>query len=124
MDDLPSLTAQADIGVILTQNTCLNHYYSLPNKLFEYIQAGLPVLGSNLPEIAKIIEKNKVGVIVNPQDPQDIAKGIKYLLDSFVYSEAKDNTLQAAEKYNWENESVRLIELYQNLQNTTTDAKR
>ena len=115
MEELPSLTMQANIGVILTQNTCQNHYYSLPNKLFEYLQAGLPVIGSNLPEIAHIIEENKVGVIVNPQNPQDIATGIKQLLDNKVYSKAKQNTVRAAEIYNWENESGKLIKLYQDI---------
>lgn len=112
MEELPSLTARASIGVILTQNTCQNHYFSLPNKLFEYLQAGLPVVGSDLPEIAHIIDENSVGVKVNPQDPLDIARGIKQLLDPITYSTAKQNSLQAAEKYHWENESRKLITAY------------
>ena len=115
MEELPSLTKQANIGVILTQNTCRNHFYSLPNKLFEYLHAGLPVVGSNLPEIVHIIEENKVGVIVNPQNPQDIATGIKQLLDNNVYNEAKQNTVKVAEIYNWEKESVKLIKLYHDI---------
>jgi glycosyltransferase involved in cell wall biosynthesis len=115
MEDLPAITSQAHIGMVLTQNTCLNHYYSLPNKLFEYLQAGLPVIGSNLPEISRIIDENQAGILVDPDDPQDIARGIKQLLDPQVYMTYKINALLVASNYNWENESAKLIKLYQHL---------
>ena len=116
MAHLPEMTASASIGVVLTQNTCLNHYYSLPNKLFEYVQAGLPVVGSNLPEIAKIIQEYQIGVVVDPDDPRNIASGIQQLIEKRGDSIARKNTVRVANIYNWENESRKLIILYRKLE--------
>ncbi len=116
LNDLLNYTSAADIGVVLTQNTCLNHYYSLPNKLFEYMQAGIPIVGSDLQEIARIIQEYKVGATVNPDDPKDIANALRYLLDNpKQYAQIKINTISAATIFNWENESIKLLQIYQKL---------
>lgn len=114
--DLPSYTAAADVGIILTQNTCLNHYYSLPNKLFEYLHAGLPVVCSDLPEISRVVREYQVGELANPDDPVSIARSIRTLLaDPARYTQAKANTRKAAEAFNWQNESKKLLEIYAKL---------
>jgi len=114
LEELPMVTASANMGVILTQNTCLNHYYSLPNKLFEYMQAGIPVIGSNLPEIAHIIENHGIGRIVDVENPQAIAAGIQHLVNNpHDCQKMKLSTTQSAKIYNWYNEGAKLLALYE-----------
>ncbi len=79
---LPEVTVSADAGLILFENTCLNHYYSLPNKLYEYMMAGLPVIASDFPEMARIINKHDCGILVDSSSPQAIAKGLRKLISS------------------------------------------
>jgi glycosyltransferase involved in cell wall biosynthesis len=78
-EELPNLTAGADMGLILFRNTCLNHFYSLPNKLYEYMMAGIPVIASDLPEIARIVNSCGCGLLVDPENPESIAGGIRDL---------------------------------------------
>jgi len=120
VDQVPLLetayyTASADIGVIPYLNVCLNHYYCLPNKFFEYMHAGLPVAVSNFPEMSKIVEKNKIGVTFDPENPKDIADKINSIFsDKKKYEDMKTNALKAAkEKYNWEIESKKLLSVYE-----------
>lgn len=116
LSELPAITASADVGGILTQNTCRNNYYSLPNKLFEYMQVGLPVIGCDLPEIARVIHEFEVGQVVESGDPHAIAQGINDLLrDPQRYARARANTARAAARYNWQVESQTLVNLYDEL---------
>ncbi|NND72209.1 MAG: glycosyltransferase [Rhodothermales bacterium] len=73
-DQVVSATSTANIGVTLLENTCLNHALALPNKLFEYCAAGIPVLGSNLPEISRMIQTHEIGATVDPENIEDIGK--------------------------------------------------
>jgi len=115
--DLPSYTSSADIGVLLTEDTCLSYHLSLPNKLFEYIHAGLPVVASNLPEIARVVSTHQIGEVVNPDDPKDIANAISRLLhDPTRYSQCRSNAIQAVKKFTWEQESKNLLAVYQSLE--------
>jgi glycosyltransferase involved in cell wall biosynthesis len=63
-DEVVDISAAADLGVCLIENVSLSDYYSLPNKLFEYVFSNVPVLGSNFPDIAEFVTKNKVGMCV------------------------------------------------------------
>jgi len=115
--DLPGYTASADVGVVLIQPICRSYRLALPNKLFEYLHAGVPVVGSDLPEIARIIREYGVGEVVNPDDPASIAEGIARLLEDPVrYACARDNTTRVAAAYNWKQESSRLVALYRQLE--------
>ena len=114
LDELYSYTSSADVGIIPYLNVSLNHYYSTPNKLFEYMTAGLPMAVSDFPEMKKIVEENNVGVTFNPEDPKDIARIVgKILFDESRYKQMRENALRAAkEKYNWENEEKKLLDVY------------
>jgi len=117
LEDVTGYAAFADVGAAPSKNACLSYYYSAPNKLFECIAAGLPVVGSNLPEFKKVIEGYNLGKTFNPDDPKDIADAINYVLsDKGRYDEMKTNALLAAKVFNWENESEKLLEIYRRLE--------
>ena len=115
--DLPSYTASADIGALLIEDTCLSYHLSLPNKLFEYIHAGLPVIASNLPEIAHVISTHQVGEVVALDDAQGITRGISRILNDPVrYAQYRSNAAKAASSYTWEQESKNLLAIYRSLE--------
>lgn len=115
-DELLRVTASADVGITLLEDTCLNHRFALPNKLFEYLMAGLPVLGSDLPEVRRVIVAHDVGCVVNPADPQALIHTLRQMVDD---AEARHRWAarapQAVETFSWETTSKRFIQVYQSL---------
>lgn len=106
-------TYLSDIGIALDKDLSPNLRFSLPNKLFEYIKAGTPIVASNLVERARIIRQYKVGMIVEDFLPQSVAEVINKLLnDSQLYNKLKNNCKVAAEELCWENEEKVLEEIY------------
>lgn len=105
-DEVASFTASADIGVLLYRNDCRNNYYCAPNKVFEYMMMGLPVIATNFPGMVKLVEGERVGVCVDPEDPKAIADGINRLARDPAYrSEIKATAIRLSrERYNWEEE--------------------
>jgi len=76
----------------------------------------LPVVCSNLPAMAQIINEYRIGVLVNPEDPASIANGIRSILgDSIFHEQLKSNAIQVTDIYNWQNESQKLLEIYRSL---------
>lgn len=104
-----------DIGIIPYQPINLNNYYALPNKIFEYINAGLAIVGSDIPEIKKIINKYKLGFVFDPFDPKDIANSIKRINSKNIQI-FKKNSQIASKKENWNNESRKLLKIYKSLE--------
>jgi len=106
-------SSQATIGII-TYLPFANNMSCLPNKLFEYMSVGLPIVASNFQLYKEIIEVNKCGITVDPTNPKEIAKAIEYLIEH--PKEAKkmgENGMKAIkEKFNWEKESKKLLEVY------------
>ena len=113
---LHAYTCSADVGLCLFKNRGLSSYYSLPNKLFEYLMAGLPVVGSDFPEIAAVLRQGPSGALVAPNDPAAIGEAVRLLVEDQPrrqsYSEA---ALRAASVLNWEREAPRLLALYEGL---------
>jgi glycosyltransferase involved in cell wall biosynthesis len=113
-DEVTRYAMSADVGLVLYQNVGLNYYYVSPNKLFECMAAGLPVVGSNFPDLKKYIEGYNFGVTCDPDSPKKIADAINYILsDERRYEEMRRNALEAAKVFNWENESNKLLALYE-----------
>lgn len=108
-DKLFNYTKKATLGMVLEEPLGLSFQYSLPNKLFDYIHAEIPIVAGNLPEITRIINKYKVGVLVDNYEPKTIAKAINNLLkDEVLLSEIKKNQQKAKDVLCWEKESKKL----------------
>lgn len=111
--EMMAYTQLAELGFVLDKDTNLNYRFCLPNKLFDFIQAGVPVVASNLVEVGKIIKKYDIGLFIPDHDPKSIAATIRRGLDD---QEArmrwKQGLAQAAEELCWENEQQTLIEIY------------
>jgi glycosyltransferase involved in cell wall biosynthesis len=113
---LLSYTSSADVGLCLIENLGASYYYSLPNKLFEYVAAGVPVVASNFPEIASFVDSNKVGLVVEPAKEDEVVRAIEQLLaNAEMHREFVNNCVKAANRYTWENESLKLIRAIENL---------
>ena len=112
--DLAAYTQIADIGIILLESELsLNYHFALPNRIFDYIQAELPIIASNLPEISKIVSGNDIGILVSDMIPENLAKEINNLLkDQNRYQQIKANLKSIKEKYCWEQEEKKLLELF------------
>lgn len=103
-NELLSYTASADIGCVLVENISRSYFYALPNKLFEYIAVGVPVLASNLPQMVQIIDEYKVGKYVDPEDHEEIIAVIELLRNPELIKEIKENARIAHERLNWDSE--------------------
>ena len=113
---LHDYTCSADLGLCLIKGTGKSFYYSLPNKLFEYMMAGLPILASNFPEMQRIVHETRTGATVDPTNIAAIREQIAAFLDNAEQRGAcAKASLQAARHYNWERESVQLTQLYATL---------
>ena len=85
----------------------------MPNKMFEYMMAGLPVLASNFPEMRSVIQASGAGLVVDPQNIAAIRQCIQGLLDEPTRTQQyREAALRADRYYNWEREADKLIQLY------------
>ncbi len=109
--ELIPLTRICDLGVSLEEDLGLNYRYALPNKIFDYIQARIPVLCSALPEMKRIVEAHGVGISTGERDPEKLAAIIRYMLDERSSGMWMDALERAAGLLCWENESRNYVEL-------------
>jgi glycosyltransferase involved in cell wall biosynthesis len=110
-------TASADIGILLYRNDCRNNYYCAPNKLFEYMMMGLPMVATNFPGIRPLVEGEGVGLCVDPGSPSEIAAALNRLAADPAHRERmRQNGLRLSkDRYNWEIESAPLLQRYGSL---------
>jgi glycosyltransferase involved in cell wall biosynthesis len=114
VNELYQYTSNADIGLTLDKNTNLNYRFSLPNKLFDYIHAGIPVLASSLTEVRLIVEKYNIGRVLSNHEPDYLAEQIRLALsDADQVSEWKENCKFAARELCWEKEEEIISAVYQ-----------
>ena len=113
--ELQRYTAIADVGVSLDKPLHLNYAYSLPNKLFDYIHAGLPVLVSDLPELRRIVDVYKIGMVVSRVEPQEIAAALQDMFESDKLESWRNNAFKASEELNWQHEQEVIRKVYEPL---------
>jgi len=112
-DILIDFAAQADVGVSLLEPNSENHRLALPNKFFEYVMAGLPVLVSETPTLKNYVERYEIGLTVNNRKPEAIAKALlKMVADKNQLKKWRQNCLRAAKNLCWEKERSTLFKIY------------
>ncbi|MCF8232070.1 MAG: glycosyltransferase [Bacteroidales bacterium] len=111
---LKAYTANADFGLTVDKDTNINYRYSLPNKLFDYIHAGIPVIASRLTEIEKIITRYNIGTFIENHDPGHIAEVLNNAVkDKEQQATWKQNLAKAKKELVWENEEITLQQIYE-----------
>lgn len=114
-EELRKITENVDVGLSIEENKGLSYYYSLPNKISDYIQARVPVVVSPFPEMQKIVEKYHVGEFITSHEPKLLAEKVQTVLEKgrkFYQSQLEI----AAQELCWENEAPKILELYKTIE--------
>jgi glycosyltransferase involved in cell wall biosynthesis len=106
--ELLACTAQGDVGVSLLEDSCENHRLALPNKVFEYLTAGLPVVASDLPELRRALTHVPAALFVDPGDPQAVARAIERAIEA----PRRGQDDEVAPELTWSADAGRLIDTY------------
>ncbi len=110
INDIENYASKAQVGLSLEEDMGLNYRYALPNKLFDYIQARLPVLVSDLPEMAALVKKYGVGEVLYERKPETLAKLLDQMLNKNISNNKYNTNLEmAAREFCWEKEEDKLI---------------
>jgi glycosyltransferase involved in cell wall biosynthesis len=110
--ELLGAISTASVGLALIQPVCLSYRMSLPNKLFEYVAAGVPVLGSDLPAIGSLVREHEIGLVAQPDQVADVASKLSEMLEPRRNAALRQATREAAKRLNWDRESRLLVDAY------------
>ena len=113
-DILLDYTGSANYGILFYENSCLNHAYCSPNKMFEYLMAGLPVIVSNLPEMKRVVEENGIGIVAGENTVEGLRDAIQRA-DRVDRSEVEAGIAKCKLIYNWEEQEKNLKAVYDTL---------
>lgn len=108
--ELLRFTAAADVGLVGVENVCLSYFHSLPNKLFEYLTAGLPIIVPDFPEMTRIVNEDRCGWAA--ADDDEAWRRLIEGLDPGALRLASEGVGRAANRYVWSGESRRLVDAY------------
>ena len=113
-DEVVAYARSATVGVSPIVPSCLNYEYSLPNKLFQYMAAGIPVVASDFPQVREVVVGTEVGLVVDTQRPEAIAAAINELLrdPSAARSMGDRGRVAIEERYNWSTSASALLAAY------------
>ena len=119
---LRHITKYGHLGLSLDKPININYRYGLPNKIFDYLHAGVPVLVSRLVELEKIVNNYRVGTFIENHDPRHIATCIQQIFaNPELMNLWKENTLQVRKELNWENESKIVLEIFKQVESETVN---
>lgn len=107
-EELVGVVQSADVGICLIENVSLSDYYCLPNKLFEYAFAGIPVVASDFPDISSIVQRHNLGICCSA-DRQGLKKAVEHFCSNLVTSNVN---VTALTELGWDFQAKKLIELY------------
>ena len=110
-EELKELTPNATIGMSLEEDLGLNYRYALPNKIFDYLHANVPVIVADLPEMRSLIKKHPIGEILTERTPKTLAKTIINMTNISYEKELKT----AKKELNWSKEKEKLISIFSKL---------
>jgi glycosyltransferase involved in cell wall biosynthesis len=102
----------ADVGISTIQDTFLNYRYALPNKLFDYLHAGLPVVASDFPDMRALVERYGVGAVCDPASPRSVAEAIDRVAGD---PQMREKARAAAQDFTWAREREKLVGLVRGL---------
>lgn len=112
-EEMMGYTAMADVGLSLDNSECINYSNSLPNKIFDYMSAGIAIIATNLFEVSAVINDSACGILINKPDPAQIKNAIERFRDDRIFlAECKKRSAGEASKYQWESERGKLRFLY------------
>lgn len=111
-DEIIAWAAEADVGLCTFQPVCLSHVLAMPNKLYEYAFAGVPIVASDLPDMAHYIRKNNLGLLCNPDDPRDLAGAVRRVFNGDVPRKSAEELRAFCAAEAWEREFVELWRIY------------
>ncbi len=112
-DKLLNYTAGAFAGLSLIDDISINNHYALPNKLFEYVMSGLPVIASNLPQMKKIVLEYDIGAVIKESNEDELVEVLnKWSNDQSLYKTKKENCIKASATLNWETEFENIYYLF------------
>ena len=115
--EMMQYTRHAALGLTLDKDSNINYKFSLPNKLFDYIHAGIPILASKLIEVEYIINSYKIGLFIDNHTPKHIADQInKAINDSDLRDKWALNNIRAKKELHWKNEEKELLEVYAHIE--------
>lgn len=114
-EDLRSVTEKADVGLSIEENNGLSYYYSLPNKISDYIQARVPVVVSAFPEMKKILDQFQVGQLIDSHVPEDLASAVEKVLQN-SRSHYIPELERASRELCWKHEAPKVLAVYQTLE--------
>jgi glycosyltransferase involved in cell wall biosynthesis len=115
-DALKRITPQAHIGLNLLEGTSLNYYYSLANKFFDYMHAGIPSVNMEFPEYAMILAQHPCGAMIEHCDAERIADAVRAICeDEPVYQDMVKAAQMASSHYQWGVEKKKLVEMFDDI---------
>ncbi|HON18380.1 MAG TPA: glycosyltransferase, partial [Salinivirgaceae bacterium] len=118
-EHLPQITRTAHVGVSLEEDLGLNYRFASPNKLFDYIQAQIPVVVSNLPVMSAIVTENRIGEVLYERTPETLANLIKKVAQDFKNGNYTNSLVSAASTFNWDVEKKKFLRIFASLEEKT-----
>jgi len=110
-EEITRYTSSADCGICFFEDTCLSNHYSLPNKMFEYMMAEIPIIASDLPEMRKFVESTGVGFVAKESSSEDLLRVMRQVM-AMGKDSVKEKLMKAKKANNWEAEEVKLLDAY------------
>lgn len=117
-EELNAYTISADLGVSLLENKGLNYYYSLPNRIFDFMHAKVPVIATDFPEIRNVLTEAGTGILIDNYDPQYLAQRVEEALQEWSRKPNREDIFnKACKTFNWEQEEKKLLHIFEQLNN-------